>query len=247
MQSAERRVPSPDESPKARDSQCFLAIDIESSGQDMTRHFLVAVGACVVQLESNSVHEPSEDQFLAYLAPPPGTGWDPACLEHFWNNPKKGDRGRTQLELLEAARRKHGLWEPHHAMDMFVHWLHRMALKYPLLIVVSDNPAYDVAWINYAVQRFATHPKPFDSLAYCTGEYRSIRDVTSFYRGVALQAPHAALGASGRAEEQALQRLGVPSFPEFGVLHDHNPLHDALLMAHQAVHVCQLLSREHRD
>lgn len=224
--------------------ECLLGIDVETSGPDMIRNFLVAIGACVVQVDGNRVCD-EEDKFLVYLQPPPGTGWDPVCLADFWNSPRKSIDGKTQLQLLYESYAHHVTWSPKDAMNRFASWLHAMSFKYPRMVLITDTAGYDVAWLDYALQRFA-HQKPFPSLAYCTGAYRTIRDVSSWYRGIGKQSAHQTMTEAEPSDILALKTLShgnTTEFPDFKVQHTHNPLDDALLMTHKAVHITQLLDK----
>lgn len=226
----------------AHPGDVFLAVDVETSGQDMQRNFLVCIGAAVVDAESNQVRERS-DEFLVYLTPPRNKGWEPRCLRNFWCDERKAINGRTQYTLLEEAWRQYGAYPPSEALDMFVSYVQRMVKKYPRLIVLTDTTGYDLAWLDYALQHFTHHSRPFDSMAYCTGDYRTPWNVTAFYRGLARCGPHRALSEASNAEQEALVAVAGERarFPDFGVQHDHNPLHDARLMAHRAIHIIQLL------
>lgn len=219
----------------------YLALDIETSGQDMVRNFIVSIGACVIDVEH--MQQLDSDEFLIYLIPPPGTCWEPNCVKNFWNSPKKAINGRTQFELLQRAQDEHGAYEPRQALTLFLEFVKRMAHKYPNLVVLTDTAGFDIEWLDYSIQRYTHYPRKFDSLAYCTGEYRSIWNVTAFYRGIARMTPHDALSDARNAEQCALEALGEDAFPDFGIEHDHNPLHDAKLMGLRAAYISKLLQR----
>jgi hypothetical protein len=219
----------------------FLSIDVESSGQDMLSNFVVAIGACVLEVARNLVVEPSEDTFLVYLEPPPGTSWDAHCLSRFWNRSKHGEA--TPLQQLEEQRRQHGVWQAAHGIQQFVFWVRRMAFKYPNLIVISDTASFDFAWIDFYIQRYSPQPRIFPSLSYCTGHYRPPRDITSFFAGLARTLPHPSMSAQRIALTAltTLEENPKARFPDFKVNHDHHPMHDAMLTAHQAAHLTNLL------
>lgn len=161
----------------------LLVIDIETTGQNRFQHWMPCFAAAVVLQDGSS---PTEGQFICYLQQPPNTGWDEVCVRKFWRNRKKAVGGQLLVERLEAEAERCGRWEPALAMSRFVGWLERTVKRWPSLQVASDNPAYDIAWIDHYLQLYCPRAP---SMSYCTGDWRPILDIRSYAagRGTALR------------------------------------------------------------
>jgi len=181
----------------------ILCIDVETTGQNRFKHWMPCFGACVMD---ELGHCPTDHQFLCYLAQPPNTGWDDSCVAQFWKCQKKAIDGQSLYERLLAEASKHGVWEPRVAMSRFLGWLKRMIGRYPSLQVVSDNPSYDIAWIDHYLQVYCPAAV---NMSYCTGAWRPIIDARTY-----------AMAKSARLESN--QR-------------NHNPLCDAMQIGREFV------------
>lgn len=212
----------------------LLAIDVEASGRNVETNFMPAFGACVVDVEEKRV----VNEFLAYLEQPPGTEWEQRCLDEFWNNANYGKDGKTQMQLLVEARERHGTEPCEAAIRRFVDWAQSMSKRYKdELLVVSDTAAFDTTWMNVYLSKY-NRPNQCVSLLYLTGEYRPVRDVSSFYHGAAGR-----LQAWGGAKRVMERVQGSNEWPAWvtAVEADHNPLNDAKHIGLQAVHVVRIL------
>ena len=170
-------------------------VDVETTGQNRFLHWMPCFAACVVDESGAS---PPSAQFLCYLQQPAGTSWDAHCCKHFWKSKKKAIDGELLYDRLQREAAQCGVWEPTAGMSRFGGWLKRMAQRYPRLQVASDNPSYDIAWLDHYLQLYGGG----QSMAYAMGEWRAVLDVRSYA---------AAKGCALSAESR-----------------DHNPLSDAM-------------------
>lgn len=212
----------------------YLVIDVETSGADLVKNFLLATGACVVDSKTGCIDK--SDEFLVYYQKPLETDFEQRCRVEFWD--KKNEFSEyTNMKLLEIQQQKFGIVDPTEGTEKFQDYLEEMAKKYVNdLVIITDTAGFDVAWINYYLGKFSSS-KRILSLNYVTGKYQPTRDVTSFYMGIGCHLPEDGLWGS---KEVALSILNG-KFPDFKVEHDHNPLNDAKTIAMQATYIAKLI------
>lgn len=111
----------------------YMGLDVETTGQYLSHNAMVALGAVVMDAEGATLHT-----FKVCLAVPPYKGWEQRCVDEFWS--KQAD--------LKAAIERDAI-APECAMRGFARWLNLMDLLYgDRLVLLTDNPSFDVAWIN---------------------------------------------------------------------------------------------------
>jgi oligoribonuclease (3'-5' exoribonuclease) len=64
---------------------CVVAIDIEATGMDHTRHAMLEIGAVAVDIDTFEV----VDRFLVTLRHDQDPRWETRCLREFWTDPAK--------------------------------------------------------------------------------------------------------------------------------------------------------------
>jgi hypothetical protein len=105
----------------------FLGIDIETGGC-MLSHPLIAIGTCLVLPDG---HKEKRTFRLAFDE----RDFEKRCVDEFWS--KHPDK----LEKLRAL--------PESNIAQFANYVDSLDAKYPDLVLVSDNPSFDVCFINY--------------------------------------------------------------------------------------------------
>lgn len=181
-----------------RRNAVLLVVDIETTGQSRFQHWMPCFAGCIVTERGS----PQDGRFLCYLEQPENREWDALCRRDFWDNPKLAVEGRLLSQRLSEDAERQGRTHPTLGIARFVSWVQRMVQRYPNLQIASDNPSFDVAWIDHYIQQYCEKP-PFATLAYCTGEWKAILDLRTWTL------------ARGR-------KLKPPG--------DHNPLNDAMLI-----------------
>lgn len=160
----------------------FLTIDVEASGQEVTNHRLLAIGACVVSTRTVTVCEPREQHTFRVVFDLPPTSdeqaWDAATLAEFWRNPAKGRDGATPLDLLMMLARCHGTCAPEVGIPRFLNWLHAMGERYAKdIVIVTDTACFDAGWLQYYVSKYGRgRPQP-------EGVWENIRAVGAYIMG----------------------------------------------------------------
>lgn len=148
----------------------YLAMDIETTGQYLGRNAMIALGMVVMDDEMNILKN-----FTVCLKEN-GKEREERCMSEFW--------GKQPAELFDNIM-KNGI-DPSIAMNSLVDWLLDVESTYgDRLVVLSDNPSYDVAWINYYLSTYSTRPMLYygwneQKQEY---EYRRIWDTDSVFHG----------------------------------------------------------------
>ena len=121
----------------------YMGLDVETTGQYLSHNAMVALGAVVMDEEGATLHT-----FKVCLAVPPHKDWEPRCVAEFWSN---------QADLKAAIERD--AIAPECAMRGFARWLNLMDLLYgDRLVLLTDNPSFDVAWINLYLAEHTSRP-----------------------------------------------------------------------------------------
>jgi DNA polymerase III alpha subunit (gram-positive type) len=179
-----------------------LAIDIETSGYSFKQNGIVSIGASLQDQNSNEL-----DFFQINLTLPEGRVYEERCLKEFWSENKKIHDFVQQNAVTPGI-----------AMRKFCTFLTHVETHYPELIVVSDNPSFDIAWINLYLDEY-TDRLP---LNYSTKkEYRIIWDTYSMQKVLLCQ--RGDFESSLELPEKLEFRSEWPA--------DHNPLNDARTIA----------------
>jgi hypothetical protein len=111
----------------------LFALDIEGSGASFSQNGIVAIGWCVGKMDGKILEKKRVSVALQKR------GFEPRCKTQYWDNPAQA----AQLEVFK----KEAL-EPVEAMKQFIASVDRFEDSYDV-IILTDNAAYDVAWLNY--------------------------------------------------------------------------------------------------
>jgi DNA polymerase III epsilon subunit-like protein len=137
-----------------------LAFDVEASGSSLTQNGIVSIGASLQDKNSNELM-----YFQVNLSLPRGRIYEEYCLENFWLK-------NSEAYNFVNQNPQH----PKIAMKQFCEFLEFAEEKYPNLILVSDNPSFDIAWLNFYIAKY-TERFPIN---YSTNKnYRMIFDIGS--------------------------------------------------------------------
>jgi hypothetical protein len=178
-----------------------LAVDIEASGPSLKKNGIVSIGASILDAFSNE-----KDSFQINLSLPEGKEYEENCLNEFW------------LKNIQAYNFvQTNATNPKIAMQEFVNFIDN-AERFENLKIVSDNPSFDIAWLNHYILEF-TERVPLGYTA--SNEYRIIWDTHS------MQKTLLAMKGDSRSEWGLPEKLGLKSH----WMHDHNPLNDARTIA----------------
>lgn len=221
-----------------------LAIDIETTGPGVHSHRMIAFGASIVEVSARK----EIDSFRALLPLGDHTngrpaGWDERTYREFWMNSEKRADGQTPLAAIGALYADAGELDEATAARNFVAWTRaanaRIEAVGGKLVVITDTVSFDTTFINAALDRHTDVP----NLIELFGKYRPVRDVSSFYFGVARKTPAQGLWGSWNAavDALALERATLPA----DASHDHDPMHDARYIALCAAHVYAALDEQH--
>ena len=200
----------------------FFSIDIETTGQFLTKNAMIAFG-CSIMNENNEEVE----SFIGFMKVPENRDWEKRCFDEFWSK---------ESEALNYIRDR--AEEPKKVMNSFVQWMDKIDLKYGNdLIVLSDNGGYDFAWIDTYLSEYTDRHSIYyrlkeikiikdqyeNSIVYFNRTekiygFRRTWDTNSMYMGVLIE-------RTGKYEEWKLENK-VGNQNEIWK-NDHNPLNDA--------------------
>ncbi len=180
-----------------------LAIDIETSGSSLRDNGILSIGASLQNLAREEL-----EQFVVNIALVDGRIFEESCKKDFW------DKNPKALEFVSQ-----NAINPREAMGQFRDFVDRIQVQYPNLTVISDNPSFDIAWIdNYLTTYADRKPLRYSSV---DNKYTMIWDSASVQKTwCSIKTHEASVFTPSKDHRKALQlELTVPK--------DHNPLNDA--------------------
>jgi hypothetical protein len=166
----------------------------------------MAIGVCILDRENGNVLFKK----AYYLGLEPNTQHDPTTWSEFWSK-----NIPVLNEIMDRARNT----TPGTAMRELIHDIDEYGTN-ENLIMVSDNPAYDLPWILDRIQGYLggqsdrtrsilqqkTYSMPVSTECYARGVMKGTGDKTR--------------------DEDMLKYLGLEKLPD-GIVHDHRPENDA--------------------
>jgi hypothetical protein len=159
---------------KGRAITHILAIDVETSGGNVLKHWMPEVAGAFWRIGD---HKPLAT-FYRCLAQPLDTEWSEGTLAQFWNNPEKGFDGKTPLQALHERQAAHApLADPIQAMHDFVAWARALeaakADDDEEIMIVTDTTGFDAAWLAVYLARAG-----YDGPETLFGQWRSKRSAS---------------------------------------------------------------------
>ena len=150
------------ETPKKE--KILFAVDIEGSGALLSQHAIIAIGWCVGNMEGKIL-----EKKRVSLKIPFNKGFEVRCLEQYWKKDK--------TQMLQLATFTTEAVDPETAMKTFIERVRFYDNDYDVSIV-TDNPSYDIMWINYYLDVYLNHMP----LNYYSDQasYRGITDPMNF-------------------------------------------------------------------
>lgn len=194
------------------------AVDVESTGPRIGYHSLLSIGCCC--LEINGEHAPQIiDRFLVTIEWPNGLVFDPTTL-HFWKqhpaalvcNTSNTVAPEKAAELLLAHIKK---------------IQHMAFVRKAQYVIVTDNPYYDVSWIDYLLRQYCPDALPLRH-NYFTGWMPSRQLVNINERLQGMRDIGVYLNMDGFCTT---------------VVADHTPLNDAIILAQKYAYYKVLVHR----
>lgn len=180
-----------------------LAIDIETSGSLLGHNGILSIGASLQNLDRKEI-----ESFFVNMQLVDGRSFEESCRRDFW------DKNPIILEFVSQQA-----VHPTQGMKAFGAFIDNAQRTYPNLIVVSDNPSFDIAWIDYYLSVYGDR-KPLRYNAI-DGKYDMIWDAASVQKTwCSMKIPGADFLSPLKGHKEA---LGL----EHTVPKDHNPLNDA--------------------
>lgn len=138
-------------------AECFISVDVETSGPIPSAFSLLSIGACVINLGAYQPAVDSSKTFYCTLKPLDGAGSDPAAL---------AVAGFSLDDLAESGI------SPREAMLGFEDWV-LATTRNAKPVFVGLNAAFDWSFINYYFHHFlGRNPFGFSAL-----------DIKSLYMG----------------------------------------------------------------
>lgn len=207
----------------------IVAVDIETSGCMVTKHGIIALGYCVGDIPRETPTKKLTFDFAESIIPTvsytsgtstttrqykkricmklTGKTFEQRCKEEYWDK---------HPEMLEELTKD--ALEPEVGIRQFMDDIDKLEEKYEL-IFISDNSAFDFAFINYYIEYYLDR-RP---LSYVSGgtTYRPLFDTDAYARG-ALGQDYTDLWTY---DEEVMKKFNI-TLPE-GVKHDHYPENDA--------------------
>lgn len=169
-------------------AECFISVDVETSGPIPGLYSLLSIGACVARSGEERSPDESSGAFYCTLKPLEEAGSDPAAL------------AVAGLSLEELARTGSS---PEEAMGRFEKWV-AAACGGGKPVFVGLNAAFDWSFVNYYFHRFlGRNPFGFSALdikaLYMGATGSSWSDTRSSRMSAALGIP------AGEASHHALE------------------------------------------
>lgn len=157
----------------------MFVIDIEGRGRSVTRNGIISIGVCV-GTGGGSPYPRVIEKKRFDLQPFPEQSMDPKCKAEFWD--------KQPPHLLELLQRN--ATPPMTGITEFRAYLDEWHAKDPMLYIVSDNPAYDFAFIDAYLDRTGLPTLAYHFDAARNLVFSALHDADSYARGFRLQEPH---------------------------------------------------------
>ncbi len=227
----------------------IVAFDIEGTGDRLTEHAMVELGAAVYHYDRPKT---AVDTFHRVITPR-GRKWEPRCVQEFWmKNPSLLPRFeqllRVEQQEIPEDGEIEGVVNPKRAMREFVQWCQKDVFdKYgrDRVVFIGDALYYDVPWINMYLSEAGYPP-----LYMLSGKFNGIRDLNSMMIGMSLttfeEIALRELWTNTLRFEKAWIRAtrGLLPAPKCTENHTHNAMEDAKFIGQQAVLLqCAMLSK----
>jgi len=184
--------------------KALFALDIEGSGASFAHNGIVAIGWCVGTMDGAILEKKRISVALK------NRSFESRCVTQYWEKPAQA----AQLKVFE----KEAL-EPAEAMKQFIASVDRFEDMYDL-VILTDNAAYDVAWLNYYLDLYlGRHP-----LSYKKDQstYRPIAEP----RGFAMARKMKSSNQASWTFDMEKYNAGLTKLKSL-TLHDHWPENDA--------------------
>jgi len=194
-----------------------LIPDVEARGSSAEHNGIVSLGAVVGPLDRVRIYHKCRYDF----APLPGQVYEERCLSQFWSDKLyvKEDLERNQMDPLVA-------------IGKFSELLGDLD-KQCNVIVASDNPGFDIAYINYYLSKAGKPPVTY----YANGwDYRGVSDIHDWTRG----ALGISFGDMWMNHEQLIKKYDLSVDKK---LNDHYPDNDAEFIYRFHVELMLVLKR----
>lgn len=205
------------------DYPIIISFDAECSGGNLETHAMVELGAAAVKFSDKVVI--SLGEWGSVMSVPDGRGWDADCVDNFWNTTPALKAKKEVVEKTPIS--------PVTAMSQFVAWVefivkHCAGGDSSRVRFVTDNSAFDSAWVGLYLSKFADH----EPLPTFFGKFQAVIDTSSYHQGLAridhVEERKRKRGTGHFSEDKACREaLKVPDDIVSVVPHDHNPVHDA--------------------
>lgn len=114
-----------------------LAIDIEKLGDHQDAH-IIAVGFCLGDSNGNII-----DTKAYYISPDENTTIEPRCKTEFW------DKHQGLYEFFLSKGKPAG-----QVYSDIEYWLSSLESEYPNIVILSDNPAYDLSGFDRMMHKY---------------------------------------------------------------------------------------------
>jgi DNA polymerase III epsilon subunit-like protein len=143
----------------------YVGVDIETTGPNMATNYMIAFGAYAISYDPVNNVATSVDKFYGAMSPPTKLlhGFDEKCYAEYWSK---------QPDLLKKFEQD--AKDPREVMPAFYAWISKLSN----VIIVSDFPEYDVAWINMYLALYASKGP-----LYLLGGFNPTIAIDDIYRG----------------------------------------------------------------
>ena len=228
--------------PSAGDLTHIMAFDVESSGQNPRKFYMVELAVVVWELGKT---EPVDS--LNFYFGLDGW-WDERTKKEFWHNVAKGSDGKTPMQVLRErlCKEKTPITPEAQAAVRLTSWAREWFKKTDgKIMCVTDTPGFDYQFITHMLACIEELPggmQPPSSMNYLFGKYEPVCDINSFYKGIG-----GTLQKWG-ARDKMHEKFSV-KYPDWVTKHEHNhdPRSDARSIAAKAVYILSFLDQQSED
>lgn len=181
----------------------FIAVDVESRGDDPGRNGCLSVGVCIGRTDRNEVlHKERFD-----IAPFEGQVFQQRCVDEFWCHHD------DKLKVMQ-----NGAKDPVEQISAFRELIDRYndGVQWKAMFV-SDTSGFDYEFINYYLGKAGLHSMRYDKQGL---KYQKLHSLVEFARGVA----RVPFGARSFGKREIVETFQLDVDLES---HDHMPENDA--------------------
>lgn len=203
----------------------IVAVDLELSGPDVSRHFVVQVGMAAVRLDDDDGPTPVLSGSW-FVHQPTNKSWDERTVREFWLVDGLGKQTLDRYSAPDAIKM--------HAGDVIAQLLQRFELLRCMgdeeIVLVGDCLTGDYVWLKYMLELFAPNGPRSPNRLVAPDRFTPIVQTGDYVRGLCGESSFSTV-SSQRCWRIVEERFGLSRWSEADAHCAHDAYCDASSLA----------------